>query len=389
MTQSVAILGRQPALGAAELESLFEADKLTRLGDNAMLVDVEPIEVPIARLGGSTRVAKLLTYLPYTDWKKIEQYIAEELPKHVCCLAPGKIRFGLSTYGLKVTPNQINASALTMKKVVKNAGRSIRVVPNKDTALNTAQVLHNRLPAELGMELLLVKDGERTVLAQTTAVQDIEAYAARDQARPKRDARVGMLPPKLAQIILNLANPVVGSGVLDPFCGTGVILQEALLMGFSVYGTDIEERMIDYSNHNLEWLAERHDFRGQTMLLETGDATNYDWQDFDAIACETYLGRPFAALPTPEVLQEVMQDVDTIHKKFLKNVAEQTSPGFRMCIAVPAWRTKSGFKHLKTLDNLDDLGYTRVSFVHADTRELIYHRENQVVGRELVTLIRK
>jgi hypothetical protein len=411
MTQSVAILGRQPALGAAELESLFGADKLTRLGDNAMLVDVEPFEVPIARLGGSTRVAKLLTYLPYTDWKKIEQYIAEELPKHVCCLAPGKIRFGLSTYGLKVTPNQINASALAMKKVVKNAGRSIRVVPNKDTSLNTAQVLHNRLPAELGMELLLIKDGERTVLAQTTAVQDIEAYGARDQARPKRDARVGMLPPKLAQIIINLAgsHTLTSSGLpptmeqtvksrpthpgpaklLDPFCGTGVILQEALLAGYDAYGTDIEERMIDYSKYNLEWLATKYDLTSKTYLLEMGDATSFEWQEFDLIACETYLGRPFSALPKPEVLQEVMQDVDTIHKKFLKNVAEQTSPGFRMCIAVPAWRTKSGFKHLKTLDNLDDLGYTRVSFVHADTRELIYHRENQVVGRELVTLIRK
>jgi tRNA G10 N-methylase Trm11 len=167
------------------------------------------------------------------------------------------------------------------------------------------------------------------------------------------------------------------------------VLQEALLMGYSVYGTDIDERMIDYSNQNLEWLAERKDFSGQTMLLETGDATSYDWQDFDAIACETYLGRPFSAPPKPEILQDVMQDVDTIHKKFLQNVAKQTEPGFRMCIAVPAWRTNSGFKHLKTLDKLEDLGYTRVSFVHADTRELIYHRENQVVGRELVTLIRK
>jgi hypothetical protein len=178
MTQFVAILGRQPALGTAELESLFGADSITRLGSHALLVDVEPSSLPMARLGGSTRVAKLLTYLPFTDWKKIEKYIAEELPKHVCCLAPGKIRFGLSTYGLKVSPSQINASALAMKKVIKEAGRSIRVVPNKDTELNTAQVLHNRLHRELGMELLLIKDGERTVLAQTADVQDIEAYAA-------------------------------------------------------------------------------------------------------------------------------------------------------------------------------------------------------------------
>jgi hypothetical protein len=36
-------------------------------------------------------------------------------------------------------------------------------------------------------------------------VQDIDAYAERDFERPMRDAFVGMLPPKLAQIMLNLA----------------------------------------------------------------------------------------------------------------------------------------------------------------------------------------
>lgn len=89
------------------------------------------------------------------------------------------------------------------------------------------------------------------------------------------------------------------------------------------------------------------------------------------------------------MLAEVMQDVDTIHRKFLKNLATQTPQGFRLCIAVPAWRTKNGFKHLKTLDSLEDLGYTRLSFVHASSQELVYHRENQVVARELIMLIRK
>lgn len=390
MTQSVVILGRQPALGLTELESVFGADKIIKLGTNAAVVDSAPDEINIDRLGGSTRVAKLLTYLPYTNWGQLEKYIAGELPKHVCCIAPGKIRFGLSLYGLPVNPARINASALTLKKVVKNEGRSIRVVPNKDSELNTAQVIHNKLAeAPLGMELLLIKDGNRTALAQTTAVQDITAYAARDQVRPMRDARVGMLPPKLAQIIVNLARPAAQATVLDPFCGTGVILQEALLMGHNVYGTDIEDRMIDYSRANLEWLAGRHDLQVGTYVLETGDATSYSWHDFDTVACETYLGRPLSSLPAPEKLSAIMQDVDTIHKKFLQNIAKQTAPGMRMCLAVPAWKTSGGFKHLKILDSLEDLGYTRVSFVHALNDSLIYHRENQLVARELVVLIRK
>ena len=390
MSQSVLILGRQPALGLAEAESLFGADKLTPFGKQAVVVDIPHTELPFSRMGGSIRAAKMLTYLPYTDWEKIEKYLVAELPKHTCCLPEGKIRLGLSVYGLSVNIRRLNATGLTLKKAVKADGRSVRVVPNKEHELNTAQVIHNQLTGETGMELLLIRDGERTALVQTTAVQDIEAYAARDQARPARDARVGMLPPKLAQIIVNLAisNTDVKT-VLDPFCGTGVLLQEAMIMGYEALGTDLEPRMVEYSQTNLSWLVDSFNPSSHTFKLAVGDATNRSWENFDTIACETYLGRPFASEPNQNVLSEVMRDVDLIHRKFLQNVAKQTKSGFRMTIAVPAWHTKSGFKHLKTLDNLDDLGYTRMSFVHVDTRDLLYYRENQVVARELVTLIRK
>jgi SAM-dependent methyltransferase len=411
MTQSLLVLGRQPELGIAEADSLFGADKITPLGTQFVLLDARVQDVPFSRIGGSTRVAKLLTYLPYTDWDKVEKYLVEELPKHTCCLPEGKIRLGLSVYNLSVNIRRLNATGLTLKKAVKADGRSVRVVPNKEHELNTAQVLHNQLTGPMGMELLLIRDGERTVLAQTTAVQDIEAYAARDQARPARDARVGMLPPKLAQIIINLSNPSANGLVLDPFCGTGVVLQEALLMGFHTHGADLDPRMVEYTSKNvMDWLGTVHpEIYDLSRGVELGDATNATWTTskfitdktgdvidaqrvpltFTNIACETYLGRPFSSEPSPEVLAEVMRDVDTIHRKFLQNVARQTKSGFRMCIAVPAWNTRNGFKHLKTLDSLEELGYNRVSFVHTHTRDLIYYRENQVVGRELVTLIRK
>jgi tRNA (guanine10-N2)-dimethyltransferase len=294
--------------------------------------------------------------------------------------------FGISTYGLKVSPAAINATALSVKKAVRATGRPIRVVPNKTTELSSAQVLHNHLTAyPLGIEINLIRDGDSVWMAQTFGVQDINAYAARDQRRPKRDARVGMLPPKLAQIITNLAAGSKKQTVLDPFCGTGVVLQEALLMGHKAYGTDIDPRMIEYSEANLKWLRLN---LGPWKLAE-GDATNFQWEQFDTVAGETYLGRPFSATPNPETLREVMQDVDTIHRKFLKNLAQQTKSGFRACLAVPAWKTKSGFKHLKTLDSLEELGYTRLSFAHVRDEDLIYHRPGQIVARELVVLTRK
>lgn len=396
MSQSLCILGRQPALGLAELESLYGSEALQPVSDNAVLLDKVPEVVDFARLGGSMKLAQVLTTLDTNSWPEIEKYLINTVPQHLDYLPEGKLQLGLSVYGLPVRAQQLLASGLKLKKVIKNAGRSVRLIPNKEPALNSAQVLHNNLTGPLGWELLFVRHGTQTILAQTVAEQDIEAYAKRDQNRPKRDARVGMLPPKLAQIMVNMAvidtNPPHGAILLDPFCGTGVVLQEAQLIGFDVYGTDLEPRMVDYSTQNLEWLHRTHRPASNFYLVEQGDATAYKWTNADAVhfvASETYLGRPLSSLPSPGDLQRIVQDVNTIHKKFLRNLERQTKPGLRLCLAVPAWKTKSSFMRLPCLDQLSELGYTRVSFVHARTEELTYHRPGQIVARELVVLIRK
>lgn len=393
--QTVCILGRQPALGLAELESLYGADVITPLGDYAALLDLSPTEVDFNRLGGSTRSCEVLEILETRDWPAIANHLSNILLEQVTALPEGKIRLGLTHIGHGVSPKTLNTTGLNLKRVIKATGRSVRVVPNTTHELNTAQVLHNQLTGSTGIELVIIPEKSRTIIARTIHSQDINAYAARDQKRPKRDARVGMLPPKLAQLIVNYAvsttNPLSGLTVLDPFCGTGVVLQEALLMGYTAVGSDLEPRMIEFSQVNLDWFANSSPFSvpNARFSLEQGDATDHTWKPQPGfIACETYLGRPLSGLPQPEVLSDIMSDVDTIHRKFLRNVAQQTSPGFRMCIAVPAWKTPNGFKHLKTLGNLEELGYNRVRFVHVSNQALIYHRPEQLVARELVILQR-
>lgn len=402
--QSLLILGRQPKLGLAELERLFGYEKVKAIGNQAALLDIEPNGIDFSRLGGSIKLTNVLTELPYIDFNKIVDYINREITKHIDYIPEGKIKFGISTFDLNIKVNDINRATLKIKKTIKAKSRSIRVVPNNELNLNSAQVLHNQLTSPLGMELVLVRNGPKTFLCQTLEEQNINAYAARDQKRPMRDSKVGMLPPKLAQIIVNLAvgdiRPSLKAKVLDPFCGTGVLLQEASLMGFDIYGTDLDKRMIDYSDKNLMWLIDNgnnkinkpeiNDPYWRYFKLEVADATKHNWDPKpDFIACETYLGRPFSSQPDQKVLQEVMQDVNYIHKKFLMNVARQTELGFTMCLAIPAWKDNNGFKHLKVLDNLEELGYNRMKFVHIPDNELIYYRDDQIVARELVVLVRK
>jgi hypothetical protein len=200
----IAILGRQPKISLAELESLFGAENVTQLGEYAALVNAED-PLPQAHLGGTMKSAKLLTRLENTDLSGAFTYLQQSIPEHLQYLPKGKLQLGVSVYGYPATRDWLLKQMLTLKKLIKKTGQSVRIIENKSEALEAAQVLYNKLTGPLGWELLLIKDGADTLVAQSTAVQDIDAYAQRDFERPMRDAFVGMLPPKLAQIMLNLA----------------------------------------------------------------------------------------------------------------------------------------------------------------------------------------
>ncbi|OGL25803.1 hypothetical protein A3E49_01005 [Candidatus Saccharibacteria bacterium RIFCSPHIGHO2_12_FULL_49_19] len=406
--RTVAILGRQPEFGVSELESLYGAERIKPIGGSAALLDIEAGEINFKNLGGTIKVAKILAELSTSSWIGIEKYLIKQVPVHLKHVASGKFTLGLSAYDFNVSPNQINKTALSVKKAARRlpAGRqgSMRVVPNKAAALSSAQVLHNRLTTKGAWELVLVKHRNQTILAQTMFVQDIEAYGARDQARPARDAKVGMLPPKLAQIMINLAvgqpDPMKANGwdkaegvrkfiVLDPFCGTGVILQEALLMGYSVYGTDIDERLVSYTKKNLQWLVGKYPNIEGRVMVEAVDATSYLWPRFSTVITEAYLGRPLNKLPAPSELNKIVQDSNTIIKKFLKNLRPQLKPDRKAVVAVPAWQISSRrFKFLPLVDELTDMGYSIVKFKHVDPGGLVYCREDQIVARQLLVIER-
>lgn len=407
MISFVCVLGRQPAIGLAELESLYGSESVVLISPQVAGLNTDTVD--FARLGGSTRLGSVLTVLLTSDWKLVEKELQKIVRSAAFAVpASGKFHLGISAYGLGLSTAKLNASALTLKKIIRTRGVSVRVVPNNEPELSTAQVYHSHLADQNGAELLVIRtDDHKTLIARTVAVQNIDSYTLRDRGRPKRDARVGMLPPKLAQQIINLAVGQVTvrhesrdmsqekTTVLDPFCGTGVVLQEALLMGYDAYGTDLEPRMVSYTQENIDWLASKFDI--PDAELEVGDATTHKWQNSRfhipgskvVVACETYLGRPFTDAPNHAVLEQTVTDVNGILKKFLANIHPQLAPGSRLCLAVPAWFVGKTPRHLPVLDSLESLGFIRVQFQHAHTEDLIYHRENQIVGRELVTLVRK
>lgn len=391
MQKYLAVLGRQPLLSLAELESLFEGVRLV----HPELAEFETQEPPqLRRLGGTLKLA---------------EPIAGSVVDFLKQAPEGKITLGVSDFSKKANPYAAQKEALRLKRLLVKAGRSVRVVPNQKSAvLSSATSFHNRLFTESNIELIKLGGQFYRVID----VQDIDAYVRRDQARPARDAKVGMLPPKLAQILINLCGPLpAGTTLLDPFCGTGVVLQEATLMGYIPYGTDLHAKMVEYSRKNLDWLTEKltkslMPNRGSApdasivaqvvknvkhKLLEQGDATNYRWAEpVGAVACETYLGRPMSLAPAEIKLKQEKQECSSIILGFLRNLADQIPTDTPVVIAVPAWLRPDGhYERLNFLDEIQNLGYNVKSFKNLGPSDLLYHREGQVVAREIIVLRKK
>lgn len=394
---SLLILGRQPAIGIAELESLYGSDHVVAL-DNAAIVKYQSEQIAFSRLGASVKLCRIIAVLDSTDWSVIEQSLTEQILRLSLDMPPGKITLGISSYGLTQQAVTVQKTGHRLKKTLAAQGRSVRIIPNRETFLSSAQVYHNHLTGPKAWELILVRHKQQTLIAQTVRVQDINTYARRDQKRLARDPKIGMLPPKLAQTIINLANGLllpdsIKAVLLDPFCGTGVILQEGALMGYDCIGSDINPRMIDFTRQNLDWLRTQAGLGtiSSDIQLEQGDATSHRWvKQPDLIASETYLGLPLSGSQKDNVLEPIIMEVNQLLEDFLHNLSRQIRSGTRLCLAIPAWPlTNRRWKHLPFLDSLETIGYNRWSFQHVSQDQLIYYRPGQSVARELLVITKK
>ena len=429
----ITLLGRQPEISLAELAAVFGADCVNRISQQ--FAEVQTSQFDITTLGGTIKCAEIITELPASRTDKASLLAASHfITQHYHAKwahSQHKITLGLSAYNLAVAARDVQKTGLILKSSLKKSETSLRLIPNDQPALSTATAHNNKLGGSpYKVELLLVKTTDRRlIIAESRGIQNITAYTRRDRHRPKRDAFVGMLPPKLAQIMLNLAlgaelltrqrshnnsatrsdsslsdksmvlrtalpdafdvEETAGSRaavtILDPFCGTGTVLQEALLAGYDVVGTDLSQKMVDYTTENLSWLQSTFTAPGNVIDIHQADATTHRWPDsqhLTAVVCETYLGQPFSAPPAPQKLAEVAGNCNRIITSFLANIRPQLAPNTPLCIAVPAWYDASGrATHLPLIKHLQKLGYYQLN-----RTPLIYRRPDQIVARELLIL---
>ena len=367
------ILGRQPELGLLELESRLGAESMAPFGAGTALV-AESLAAD--DFGGVIKTGRIIYRGAARD--------VLEAPLDTAALPwqGGKTPFAVSVYGSRITPGKLGAVGLELKKRWKPHGSLRLIRAAKGTAVSAPELHHNRV-LERGFELLVAHHGAELIVALTASVQDVDWYARRDYGRPARSASVGMLPPKLARVLVNTTGAPL---VVDPFCGTGVVLQEALLSGRRAMGSDLAAPMVAASRANLDWLAAEAPATLPHWQVEQADARAVVLpREPLAIVSEGYLGPHLTAQPTAAALVGIRAELTALYETSLEHWASQLATGTEIAWCVPAWRTAKGWAYLDLVDAVGRLGYNYKVFEHVP-RPVLYARPDTLVGRQLLLL---
>ena len=150
----IAILGRQPELGIAELEQLYS--DVSWFSDTTALVNFDKPD--LSRLGGSQKIGRIVAELPSGDWTRASRQLVSAY-QAAWQNHDGKITLGLSAFGFggKVSAGEVQKTGIILKQKLKQSGVSLRLVPNDGPALSTATSHHNKLGlSDNKVELIIV-----------------------------------------------------------------------------------------------------------------------------------------------------------------------------------------------------------------------------------------
>ncbi|MCA9349866.1 hypothetical protein KC853_02340 [Candidatus Saccharibacteria bacterium] len=392
----LAQVGKSLDLTLAEIRAVY---KNAEVFSNEFVRFQTDLTISINQLGSTPRIVEVVKATnPSQNILSIaKQIITDSLRTNQ------KFNLAISNY----TNSQINsAQLLRLKKQLKQAGLKPRLVlPSSDKqALTSVQTFHNQLDQSPNLELLILKSNREIFLAKTIGIQNPDQYSLRDYHKPGRDSKVGMLPPKLAQIMINLAEPQPEDLIYDPFCGTGTINIEASLLGLHNAGSDNSESILKKAKQNLTWVFEQKSLlRLQSnpanpvtkSLIENlylADATteqSLDQLNFEGqikLVSEGYLGENFESRPN---LEQILTQKSKLESIYLQALAIWTKDSriSRIVICTPSWQLEDQMVSLNLIDQSKDLGYNLLKFgLGQPDDRLIYGRPGQFVKRELLVL---
>lgn len=310
MENYIFVLGRDKELSLLELVCYFNrkniAYEIKDKWNNLVLVSLDK-GFNIDELGGTIKAAKVL--IKSDDKKELNNFFNNfEIPNK------DKIYYSVNNDYVKEI-----LSKRFKKEVIKAYFKSDVNDPSKSLKLD--------------LDLIQFKD----YIGKVIQVSKPKLYKKRDETRPSFDEKK-VTSIRLSKILINLSQ--AKKEILDPFCGNGTILQEALLFNLDAYGLDMN---INESRKNLTWLNNNFKIKNRYRLFQ-GDARNVSrfFNRVEVIVTEPYLGPYLKNYPNDAEAKKIIINLQELYKKTFQEFNKITN---KVVIIFPVIPSKTRKKY--------------------------------------------
>jgi tRNA G10 N-methylase Trm11 len=415
-------------LSLAELVAFLEARgekfKIDLFSKAFFIVNVDdPNAIDIAGLGGTIKIGEISGHIATQTVKeaflKREKQAQVQIRKVISSSGltdrmfekapPGKVVFGVSVYWDDSTLRPVSrviqrfVGSASKKALAAQGKRANFMGFSRDRQypqLSHVEVLKKELTKNKA-EILFCVGKEQTSVASTIAVHNPFEFQKRDVGKPSQ-RKIFAISPRLARIMVNLASCAEGKVFLDPFCGVGTILQEALLAKAEVVGVDVNRWCVEAARRNLEWLKEEYSLEKVKYRVLQGDAYRLSEkigrEQVDCIATEPDLGPALRQVPTTPYAMRIIERLEPLYHGFLEEAYKVLRSDGRLVLVSPYIKTRSGQPVIMLIEaKAEELGFRRMQLLHRDVfaestvapekltamASFVDAEERHIIGREI------
>ena len=360
------ILGRNIELSVAEVKAFFRRNdfsfKEIGLIDNGLLIDLDK-NLPhnaIDGLGGVISIGQVLAS------GKAEEIFDELDKKAIYFGEENKLNYVLFNFNAK----DLNDISFYLKqKFKKEKLKATEKNLTGNVKLQGGQFIPNVASKNIDEQYFIFENHFGRIIQKS----NYEKIEERDMNKPIRRNELS-ISPRLAKILINLAEVKSGEKLLDPFCGIGVILEEALLQNIQVVGIDKDRKTIANAKENLKWFK----FDEGHYKLIWDDSSKTRIGRVQAIATEPELGELQKETPSKEKAKEITRNFERLMIGVLNNLRQNVSGNIVFTapfISTGKEKISCDFERIRK--------ETRLNLILGPIHEF---REDSIIGRDIVVM---
>lgn len=393
MMKYLFILGRNPELSKAEIFSYFERENIqvnhSKTNLNGLLIELSEkqekkldLKKILSELGGTVAAGRVLLS------GKIDSLVAEIEKKTIYFGRDNKVIYSVLNFGPE---DDLLVILNSMKENFKKDGLKARYKGVSGTMkMQTGEVVHGSptkiMLRDMNYFLFVDSDSGNLSFGYLEECYDVEDAEKKDMEKPYRRESLA-ISPRLARILVNLSQTRTGDVLLDPFCGIGVILGEALLRGIDVIGVDIDREASENAKKNIEWLRKNYQTNARAIIINK-NSKDVRIDKADGIATEPSLGELMLKHPNKDKAEQIIYEFENLMIDVLNNVKMGMKKGAKIAFSSPLIKSQKGRISANMERVCDETGLRVYSLKSSNISFPIREfRPDQIVGRDIFVLV--